>query len=68
MFVCALRWGGGGGGGDFVQDGLCPCCKIHGGGGGGGGIMSTYTNLSRGLGVIVWGILSYTEPLRSQTF
>ena len=33
----------------------------------GGGIMSTYTNLSRGGGV-VWGKLSYTEPLRSQTF
>ena len=34
--------------------------------GGGGGIMSTYTNLSRGGGVR--GILSYTEPLRPQTF
>ena len=46
--------------------GLCLCCKIQGGGdyvhvykfehGGGGG------------GGVVRGILSYTEPLRSQTF
>ena len=34
-----------------------------------GGIMSTYTNFSRrGGGMLSRGILSYTEPLRSQTF
>ena len=33
----------------------------------GGGTMSTYTNCSRG-GGLSGGILSYTEPLRSQTF
>ena len=34
----------------------------------GGGIMSTYPNLSGGGGCVSGGILSYTEPLRSQTF
>ena len=34
----------------------------------GGGVMSTYTNLSRGLGGLSREILSYTEPLHSQTF
>ena len=45
----------------FMGGGLCPCCKIH------GGIISTYTNFSRG-GGLSGGILSYTKPLRSQTF
>ena len=49
------------GGGDFVREGLCPCCKIHRGWGLcsrckiHGGIMSTYTNLSRGGGVLSGG-------------
>ena len=55
----------------FRLRGLFPCCKTHRGDYVHvvkfmGGIMSTYINFSRG--GVVWGILSYTKPLRSQTF
>ena len=63
-----------GGGGDFVREGLCPCCKIH------RGDCVHVAKFIRGLyyvhvykfeqgGGLYGGILvSYTEPLRSQTF
>ena len=36
-----------GGGGDFVQEGLCPCCKIH---------MGDYVHVVKFIGGGGWGL------------
>ena len=46
------------------RGGLYPCCKIH---GGRGDYVHVY-KFEQGGEVVVRGILSYIEPLRSQTF